>query len=98
MGLQLLVLRSCYKVEHQRLQQKLAAWQEATKKEVLYMKTLNPINKVCVVYGAGKSVIVASSTLGKNRGEAASVEVFPGTGGCAGDNTVSIMLGNDIVQ
>lgn len=43
------------------------------------MKTLNPINKVCVVYGVGKSVIAASGTLEENRGEATSVEAFPGT-------------------
>lgn len=85
-------------MEQQRLQQELAAGQEAIKKEVLYMKTLNPINKVCVVYGVGKSVIAASGTLEKNRGEATSVEAFPGTGGCAGDNAVSIMPDNDIVQ
>lgn len=85
-------------MEQQRLPQKLAAWQEAIKKEVLYMKTLNPINKVCAVYGVGKDVIAALSILEKNRGEATSVEAFPGTGGCAGDNAVSIMLGNDIVQ
>ena len=49
------------------------------------MKTLNPINKVCAVYGVGKDVIAALSILEKNRGEATSVEAFPGTGGCAGD-------------